>query len=445
MKEYVVTLMNEKKYGQARKEAMELNAVDIAELIEELDTDNALILFRMLQKDVAVEVFAHLSNEHQKDIISAITDREIKHIMDELFFDDMIDFIEELPSNIVKKILKNTKEEERRLINQFLNYPANSAGSLMTIEYVALRKEMTLKEAIAYIKEVGIDRETIYTCYVINMNRQLEGIVSLRRLVINDDSKTVEEIMDKEAIYVHTHDDQEVIAHLFKKYDFMALPVVDKEERLTGIITIDDVVDVIEQENTEDFHKMAAMAPSEDEYLETSVWALATRRIPWLLFLMLSAIFTGGIIEKFENVLQSVVALAAFMPMLMGTGGNSGSQSSTLVIRGMALGEIELGDLLAVVWKELRVSAIVGLLLSVVNFGRLYFLQHVDMRIALTVCTTLFLVIILAKIVGGTLPIIARTFKLDPAIMASPFISTIVDAVTLFVYFTLAGVFLGVH
>jgi len=444
MKDYVVELMKEKKYSLVRKEVMELNSVDIAELLEELETDYVVLLFRMLQKDVAVEVFAYLSNEQQKDIINCITDREIKHIMEELFFDDMIDFLEEMPATVVRKILKNTKEEERRLINQFLNYPANSAGSLMTIEYVGLRKEMTVKQAMEHIKRIGLEKETIYTCYVMDENRKLEGIVSLRKLVTSDDHKTVEEIMDTDVIFVNTHDDQEIIAHLFKKYDFMALPVVDKENRLTGIITIDDIVDVIEQENTEDFHKMAAMEPTEDEYLEASVFSLAKKRTPWLFVLMISAIFTGSIINHFESVLAAVVNLAVYMPMLMGTGGNAGSQSSTLIIRGMALGEIELKDILRVIWKELRVSSIVGVILSVVNFIRLYFFQRVDIRIAVTVCSTLFVVIMLAKIVGGTLPIIARKLKLDPAIMASPFISTIVDAVSLFVYFTLASIFLGI-
>ncbi|TCO73161.1 magnesium transporter [Marinisporobacter balticus] len=444
MKDYVITLMDEKKYVQARKELIELNAVDIAEILEEIDTNNALLLFRILPKDVAVDVFANLSNENQKYIINAITDKEIQYIMDELFFDDMIDILEEMPAIIVKKIIKNTKEEERRLINQFLKYPSNSAGSLMTIEYVGLQKEMTVKQSMEYIKKIGIDKETIYTCYVMAENRKLEGIVSLRKLVVSDDHKTVEEIMEKGVIYVNTYEDQEEIAHVFKKYDFIAVPVVDKEERLIGIITIDDIVDVIEQENTEDFHKMAAMEPSEEEYLETSVFTLARKRIFWLMALMISAIFTGSIIKRFEDVLQSVVALAVFMPMLMGTGGNAGAQSSTLIIRGMALDEIELKDVFKVIWKEFRVSSLVGIILSLVNFIRLYYFQSVDIKISMTVCTTLFIVVVLAKVVGGTLPIVARSLKLDPAIMASPMITTIVDAVSLFVYFSIATRFLGI-
>lgn len=444
MKERITKLINEKRYVEAKKEVTKLNVVDIAELLEELDKNSYLILFRILPKDMAAEVFSYLSYEQQRYIINSITDKEIKNIVDELFFDDMIDIIEEMPSNVVKKILKNTKEEERILINQFLNYPENSAGSLMTIEYVDLKKEMTVKQAIEHIKKTGVDKETIYTCYVTDKNRKLEGLVSLRKLVISDDDKTVGEIMEKDIIYVNTHDDQEEIAYLFKKYDLMAIPVVDKEGRLTGIITIDDIVDVIEQENTEDFQKMAAMSPSEEEYLDTSVLTLAKHRITWLLILMISATFTGSIIRKFEEVLQSVVILAAFIPMLMDTGGNAGAQTSTLIIRGMALGEIEIKDILKVIWKELRVSTVVGVILSLVNFARIYYLEKVSFEVAVTVCSTLFFTIVLAKIVGAILPIGARKLKLDPAIMASPLITTIVDAVALILYFSMASWILGI-
>jgi magnesium transporter len=444
VKENIFELIEEKKYGLVRKEIIKLNSVDIAEFIEELQKDQAVILFRLLPKDMSVEVFSNLENDTQEAIIRAITDKEIANIVNDLYFDDMIDFIEEMPATIVKKILKHTKEDERKLINQFLNYPADSAGSLMTIEYVGLKKEMTLKQAMELIKRVGIDKETIYTCYVMDSNRKLEGIVSLRKLVISDEDQTVEDIMVTNPIKVYTHDDQEEIANVFKKYDFIALPVVDKEDRLTGIITIDDVVDVIEQENTEDFHKMAAMEPTEEDYLDTSVFTLAKRRIMWLMILMVSAMFTGSIINKFQDVLQKVVILASFMPMLMGTGGNAGSQSSTLVIRGMALEQIQLSDLFKVIGKELRVSLLVGLGLALLNFIRMYYLQSVDIKIATTVCLTLIVVVVIAKLVGGTLPILARSLKLDPAIMASPFITTIVDAVSLFVYFSMASYFLGI-
>jgi len=444
MNEQIITLMEQKKYNEARKKILEMNAVDIAEILEELDIEDGIILFRMLPKDLSVEVFSYLSYEQQKSIINMITDKEIQNIMEKMFFDDMIDLLEEMPANIVKKILKHTKAEERELINQFLNYPENSAGSLMTIEYVGLKKEMTVKQAMEYIKTIAIDRETIYTCYVMNESRKLEGIVSLRKLVISDETKTISEIMTKDVIYVHTHDDREDIARVFRKYNFMALPVVDKEDRLIGIITVDDIINVIDQENTEDFQRMAAMEPSDEEYLDTSIFTLAKKRVGWLLFLMISAIFTGNIIQHFENMLQTVVVLTAFMPMLMGTGGNAGSQVSTLVIRGMALGEIQLKDILKVIWKELRVSIIVGAILSSINFVRIVYFEKFDIKIGLVVCITLFFVVILAKIIGGTLPIIAKLFRVDPAIMASPLISTFIDAISLFVYFSLASLILGI-
>jgi len=444
MNEQIITLMEQKKYNEARKKILEMNAVDIAEILEEWDIEDGIILFRMLPKDLSVEVFSYLSYEQQKSIINMITDKEIQNIMEKMFFDDMIDLLEEMPANIVKKILKHTKAEERELINQFLNYPENSAGSLMTIEYVGLKKEMTVKQAMEYIKTIAIDRETIYTCYVMNESRKLEGIVSLRKLVISDETKTISEIMTKDVIYVHTHDDREDIARVFRKYNFMALPVVDKEDRLIGIITVDDIINVIDQENTEDFQRMAAMEPSDEEYLDTSIFTLAKKRVGWLLFLMISAIFTGNIIQHFENMLQTVVVLTAFMPMLMGTGGNAGSQVSTLVIRGMALGEIQLKDILKVIWKELRVSIIVGAILSSINFVRIVYFEKFDIKIGLVVCITLFFVVILAKIIGGTLPIIAKLFRVDPAIMASPLISTFIDAISLFVYFSLASLILGI-
>lgn len=444
MKELILTLLAAKRFSEARREIIELNEVDIAELLGELEADHAIILFRMLPKDTAVDVFAYLSNEQQIDIINRITDKEIKHIIDELYFDDMIDMLEEMPAGIVKRILKHTKEEERILINQFLNYPENSAGSLMTIEYVGLKKEMTVKQALTYIKKTGIDKETIYTCYVTDENQKLEGSISLRKLVISDENLFIGEVMEADVIFAHTHDDQEEIAQLFKKYDLMIVPVVDREKRLTGIITIDDIVDVIEQEDTEDFQKMAAIIPSEIEYLSTGVVVLAKNRITWLLILMISATFSGTIIRRFEDVLSSVVMLAAFIPMLMNTGGNAGAQSSTLVIRGLALGQIEIGDVLRVIWKEFRVSIVVGALLAGFHFLRIYYLEGISLYISLTVCGTLMVTIVFAKLVGGILPIIAQRLKLDPAIMASPLITTIVDAVTLVVYFTLASEIMGI-
>jgi len=439
MNDVIINLINEGKYADARNAIIKMNVVDIAQLLEELDHQKLLILFRILPKEIAAGVFSYMPHEQQMYIIESITDSEIKTIIDELFLDDTVDFLEEMPANMVKRVLKNTDERTRKLINQFLNYPEDSAGSLMTIEFVDLKKEMTVKQAIEHIKKTGVDKETIDTCYVIDANRKLEGIISIRKLILSDDNKIIKDIMNTDVIYVHTSDDQEKIASIFKKYDFISMPVVDNECRLVGIITVDDVVDIIDQENTEDFHKMAAIEPSEEEYLKTSVFTLAKHRITWLLILMISATLTAIIIRKFENMLQSIVILTSFIPMLMGTGGNAGSQSSTLIIRGIALGEITFKDTFTVLWKEIRVSIIVGSILALINFLRLYYIENVGLFISLVVCLSLFFIVILAKMVGGVLPIIAKTLKLDPAIMASPLITTIVDATSLFIYFSVAS------
>ncbi|HEY8421755.1 MAG TPA: magnesium transporter [Thermoclostridium sp.] len=444
MKELILNLIDNGNYSEARKRLIEMNEVDIAQFLEELDKEKLMIIFRILPKEIAAGVFSYVPYELQEYIIDSITDKEIKNIIDELFLDDTIDFLEEMPSNIVKRVLKTTDEETRKLINQFLKYPEDSAGSIMTIEYVDLKKEMTVKQALDHIKETGVDKETIDTCYVLDSNRILEGIISIRKLILSDDTTLVQDIMKTDPIYINTHDDHEKIASLFKKYDFISMPVVDNERRLVGIVTIDDVVDIIDQENTEDFQKMAAMHPSDEEYLKANPLVLARHRITWLLILMVSATFTGNIIIKFNEVLQSVVVLASFIPMLMDTGGNSGSQSSTLIIRGLALGEIRTRDIFRVIWKEMQVSFIVGLVLSSLNFVRIYFLKKIDLYVSLTVCITLFFTIMLAKIIGGTLPILAKQLKLDPAIMASPLITTIVDAAALTIYFSLATLILHI-
>lgn len=440
----LLELIEQKKYIEIKKELSEMNAVDVAELLDPLDTPTTLLLFRMLPKDLAVEVFSYFSTDQQKEIINLITDKELEYIINELFFDDMIDLIEEMPANIVKKILKSSKEEERQLINQFLKYPPNSAGSIMTIEYVDLKKEMTVKEALRHIKKTGLSKETVYTCYVTDKKRVLEGIVSLRTLVVSDEDEILENIMEKDVIKVNTHDDQESVAAVFKKYGFLALPVVDNENRLIGIITVDDIMDVMEQEATEDFQLMAAMSPSEEAYLDTDVITLAKQRLPWLLILMISGTFTGRIMLKFEHVLSSVVILSTFIPMIMDTGGNSGSQSSTLIIRGLAVGEITTKDWLKVLWKEIRISSLVGIVLSVVNLFRLILIEKVQLIIALTVSMTLLTTVITAKIVGGILPLLAKKIKLDPAIMAGPLLTTIVDAISLTLYFLIARQLLGI-
>ncbi|HHU07368.1 MAG TPA: magnesium transporter [Clostridiaceae bacterium] len=444
MKEKILNLIEQGKYFEARNEICNLNVVDAAHLFEEIEQKYILLVFRTLPKDFSSEVFSYMSFELQKHVIDSMTDEEAIKILDDLYFDDAVDFIEEMPANIVKKILRNSDEDMRALINQFLDYPEDSAGSIMTIEYVDLKKEMTVKQAIQYIKEIGIDKRTINTCYVMDSSRVLEGVISLRKLILSDESTLVKDIMETGVMSINTHDDQEDVAALFRKYNFYVMPVVDMENRLVGIITVDDVLDVIDQEATEDLQKMAAVQPFETEYLKTSNWRLAFNRIPWLLILMISATLTSGIIQRYENALQSVIILAAFIPMLMDTGGNAGSQSSALIIRGLALGEIKTSDVPRVLGKEFCVSNIAGLVLAIVNFLKIYFLEGTGFIIALTVSFTLYFTVVLAKIVGGILPMVAKKLKLDPAIMAGPLITTIVDAVALVIYFNMATWLLGI-
>lgn len=442
----ILELIQQKKYVEVKKILSEMNEVDIAEILEdeELDIATILIIFRMLPKDFAVEVFAHFSSEQQLNLVNAMTDKELKYIIDELFFDDMIDLLEEMPANIVSKILMQSSSEERKLINQFLKYPPDSAGSLMTIEYVELKKDMTVKDAMAHIKETGLSKETVYTCYVTDKNRSLEGIISLRLIVVSNEDTLIRDLMEDEIIYVNTHDDQETVAKVFRRYGFLALPVVDTQNRLTGIITVDDIMDVMEQEATEDFQRMAAMSPSDDPYLSSSVMTLSKKRISWLLILMVTATISGRIISSYEELLSSAVILASFMPMLMNTGGSSGSQASTLIIRGLATGEIELSDVFRVLWKEFRVSVVVGIALAIVNFLRLMYITRASFTVSVTVSLTLFVTIVIAKIVGCVAPIIAKKLRLDPAIMAAPLITTVVDAVALVVYFSIATVLIGI-
>ncbi len=436
----ILRLINENKLKEARGELIKLNVVDIAQLLDELDNPTLAKVFRLLPKELSTEVFAYLSPDGQQNIINSITDTEIGYIIEELFLDDAIDFLEEMPATVVKRVLANTKDATRTLINQFLRYPPDSAGSIMTIEYVDLKRYMTVTDAIGRIRNTGFDKETIDTCYVTSSDRILEGTISLRKLILSAPDVVISDIMEENVMCVNTHDDQEQIALTFKKYSLYNMPVVDHEGRLVGIITIDDVVEVIEQENTEDFQKMAAMTPSDDEYMETPVLILAKNRILWLLVLMLSATFTGNIILRYDI---SNVLLSSFIPMLMDTAGNAGSQSATMVIRGIALGEIAFGDIFRVQWKEFRVSVITGLALAIANFVRIMLMHGLNsVMLALTVCLSLFATIVLAKFVGGSLPIIAKKLRADPAIMASPLITTIVDALALIVFFTLAQRFL---
>lgn len=442
--EEIIELLEQNRLSELKEILLDENPIDIADIFEEFPKEKCLIVFKILPKDFSSEVFSYLSPEKQQEVIENITDEEIRFIMDEMYLDDTVDFIEEMPANIVDKILKNTSADKRKLINQMLKYPDNSAGSVMTVEYISFKGSITVKQAIEYYRQVAIDREETDICFVTDNKRKLVGLISLKTLILSNDDSLIEEEMETNLISVQTKDDQEEIASLFRKYDITTMPVVDNENRLVGVITVDDIVDVIDQENTEDFQKMAAMNPSDQEYLKESVFSLAKHRIVWLLVLMISATFTGFVIKKYETTLQSVVILAMFIPMLMDTGGNAGSQSSTLIIRGIALEEIEFSDILKVIWKEFRVSLIVGIILSGFNFIRLYYFEKVGFGISFVVCISLFATIIMAKVIGGVLPLIAKSLKIDPAIMASPLITTIVDTAALMVYFKLAVIFLNI-
>ncbi len=445
----VLECIESKKYSHARDLLIENNAVDIAEILEEVleetDVEKTTVLFRILPKDIAVDVFSYLPSEDQIAIIGAITDKEVSYIMDELAFDDMIDVLEELPANIVDKILEKTPKDERKLINTFLNYPDTCAGSLMTPDYITLRKDMTVGEALAYIKKEGTDSETIYTCYVKDEGRKLLGIVSLRTLVISDDEKLIVDFMHTDIVRVNVYDDQEEVSDIFKRYGFLAIPVVDNEGRIVGIITFDDILDVIEEETTEDFERMAGvMDDSDRDYLDMSVWQHVKNRIPWLFLLMCSYVITGGIIARFEAVLSKVISLVAYMPMLMGTGGNSGSQSATLIIRGMSVDEIDLDDVFKVLLKELGVSLIIGIALSVINFIRICYIENQGVMVALTVCISMLVIVIAAKLIGSMLPMLAKRIGIDPALMATPTISSLTDMVSVITYFMLAKVILKI-
>ncbi|WP_312643738.1 magnesium transporter [Hydrogenoanaerobacterium sp.] len=431
-------LVNTRNYRELRDILAGMNEVDIALFIESLPVEKATVTFRTLPKGLAADVFANFSSDTQEYIIGSITDQELAVIVEDLFVDDAVDMLEELPASVVKRVLKNATPDTRALINQFLQYPENSAGSIMTAEFTDLRHNMTVEDAIKHIRRTGEDRETVYTCYVIDERRILDGVVTVKDLLLSSDENSIDNIMDTEIISVTTLEDREDVAKLFAKYDLLSVPVVDHEGRLVGIVTVDDAVDVMEQEATEDFEKMAAMIPSEKPYLKTGVFTLAKNRIMWLLVLMISGMITGSILGRYEAAFAAMPLLVTFIPMLTDTGGNAGSQSSTLVIRGMAVSEISTKDLLAVMWKEIRVSVLVGVVLSAVNFVRLAVTYPGNEMVALTVALTLFATVVLAKTIGGILPIIAKLVKADPAIMAAPLITTVVDAFSLVIYFSIA-------
>lgn len=442
--EYLFELLEAGKFGTLKSELAELNEVDIAEFFGELEQKQQLLVFRILPKDISAEVFAYLEPDDQMNVVNSITDRELSELVDKLFLDDTVDFLEEVPANVVTRVLKIADKETRQLINRFLSYPENSAGSMMTIEMVQLHDNLTVSQAIETIRRTGFDKETIYTCYCIDKARHLVGTIDLSELIFNEDSTLLSDIMAEDAslISVNTLDDQEHVIDIVRKYDLLSVPVTDNENRLVGIITVDDVVDVIEEEVTEDFEKMAAMTPSDDEYLKTGIFKLAKNRILWLLILMISGTFTGMIIEGYETLLSGFVALTAAMPMLMGTAGNAGSQVSTLIIRGLAVGEIEIKDYLKIVLKELRVSAVCGLVLGAANIIRMYLFSEGTLEVFLVVSLAMLIAIIIAKLIGCSLPIFAKIIKLDPALMAGPMIATLVDIVTLVIYFALAKAFL---
>ena len=442
--EEIIELLEQNRLAELKEILIKENPIDVADVFEEFPKEKDLIIFKLLPKDFSSEVFSYLSPEKQQEVIENITDEEIKFIVEDMYLDDTVDFIEEMPANIVDKILKNTSNDKRKLINQMLKYPENSAGSVMTVEYVSFKDNYTVKQAIDYYRKVAIDKEETDICFVKDSKKKLVGIISLKTLILSNDESYIKDEMDTNFVSVLTKDDQEEIASLFRKYDLTTMPVVDHEDRLVGVITVDDIVDVIDQENTEDIQKMAAMNPSDEEYLKESVMSLAKHRIIWLLVLMISATFTGMVIKKYEEVLQSAVYLAVFIPMLMDTGGNAGSQSATLIIRGIALEEIEFSDIFKVIWKEFRVSVLVGIILSGINFLRIYYFTKSGLETSLVVAISMFLTVIIAKVIGGVLPLIAKSLKIDPAIMASPLITTIVDTAALIIYFQLSVIFLHI-
>lgn len=437
MKEIIIELLNAKKYAEIRDILSEMDPADVAALLEQLDERSLTLVFRLLPKELAAESFVELESDTQSVLIRTFSDSELKDVLDELYLDDAVDLVEEMPANVVRRILRQTDKETRMKINEILKYPKDSAGSLMTVEYVSLRSGVTVADAFSTIRRTAIDKETIYTCYVVDSNRKLIGVVSAKDLMLADPDDVVDDIMETKVISVSTIDDKENVAQKMGKYDMIAIPVVDSENRLVGIVTFDDAMDVMEDEATEDIEKMAAIMPTDKPYLKTGVVETWLKRIPWLMILMISATFTSIIINHYETALTAF-GLAAFMPMLMDTGGNAGSQASVTIIRGLSLGDIHMGDIFRIIWKEFRVSLLCGVSMAVVTFAKVMIIDRPGMMVACVVSLTLLSGIITAKIVGCTLPILAKRIGFDPAVMASPFITTIVDALSLIIYFQIA-------
>lgn len=440
--EEIEEMLNAKRYRELKTIFSSMEPADIALVFEDVPDTQLPLLFRILPKDMAAEVFVEMDNDSQELLIAAFSDRELKEVLDEMYVDDTVDIIEEMPASVVKRILRQADPETRRQINEILQYPDDSAGSIMTIEYVSLKADMTVADAFTRIRRTGEDKETIYTCYVTDKDRRLIGVVSVRTLLLADPADLICEIMETNLTCATTLEDKEEVAQKFSKYDYLALPVVDQENRLVGIVTIDDAMDVLQEENTEDIEMMAAITPTDKPYMRTGVFETFKKRIPWLLLLMISATFTGRIITSFENSLRRYVVLTAFIPMLMDTGGNAGGQASVTIIRGLSLNEIEFGDVFRVIWKEIRVAFFCGITLAAANFIKLLFLDRVGVQVATIVCLTLLITVLIAKLVGCSLPMFAKKIGFDPAVMASPFITTIVDAISLMVYFQIAATLL---
>ncbi len=446
----IEALIDGKKYLTLRDIFVTMQPMDIAIVLGQLGENRLPLMFRLLPKELAAETFIEMDPDEQELLIRGFSDSELKDVVDELYVDDAVDLIEEMPANVVKRILKSADPEMRRTINELLNYPEDSAGSIMTTEYVSLRPDMTAEDAIKRIRRGAVDKETIYTCYVTDLSRKLIGYVTLKALLLAEDDTVITDIMGTDTISVTTTDDQEEVANAFSKYDLSALPVVDKENRLVGIVTVDDAIDVMEEEATEDIEKMAAITPTDKPYLRLTPFEIWKSRIPWLMLLMVSATFTGIIISSFESALAKWVALTAFIPMLMDTGGNTGSQASVSVIRALSIGDLDFSDFFRVVWKELRVAVLCAVSLAVVNFLKIQLVDvmimgnsSITVMVNLVICITLAFTIICAKLVGCTLPLIAKRIGFDPAVMASPFITTIVDALSLLIYFQVASLLLG--
>lgn len=438
-KEMILELITQKDFTSLKMRLHEMNPVDLAVVLEALEDAQLLIVFKMLSKETAAITFSYMNSDMKRFLIEGLTDQELKEVLDEMFLDDTVDIIEEMPANVVKRILENTDEATRNSINTLLNYPKDSAGSIMTIEYIHLKKDMCVSEAIKHIRSEAIDKETIYTCYITE-NRKLIGLVSVKDLLMSKDEDLIQDIMETQVIWTYTYEDRENVAKMFSKYDLLAIPVVDTEQCLVGIVTVDDAMDVIEKETTEDMSRMAAMSPSDESYFKMSVFKHAQNRIVWLLVLMLSATITGNIITQYEGAISTIPLLVAFIPMLMDTGGNCGSQSSTLIIRGLVLEEIKFKDWFKVIFKEFRISLIVSTALAIVNGLRILLMYH-DVTLAIVVACSLICTVIMAKVIGCILPLVAKKCRLDPAIMAAPLITTIVDTFSILVYFNIATLF----